>query len=185
MGLTELVVGLEVLRSLVRISLWITFQPTGLLAWLHGRFGMWMTWLRLRKKKGFVRGLFFTVPRLGLARRSDAKTARRTVFHLIAFSAERCNILAAAHGTAEPCEDVGLGTRTENLRTIHEANIFTFSHLYHDESLVVATIGQLENYSGTSARRCCKRDLCTMRAVYCSALRRGQDMVGGLPCEGE
>jgi hypothetical protein len=34
MGLTEPVVGLEVLQSLVKISLWIAIQPTGLLAWL-------------------------------------------------------------------------------------------------------------------------------------------------------
>jgi hypothetical protein len=40
MGPTELVVGLEVLQSLVKISLLLTFQPTGLLA---GRFEMWMT----------------------------------------------------------------------------------------------------------------------------------------------
>jgi hypothetical protein len=51
MGPTELVVGLEVLQSLVKISLWIAFQPTGLLTWLHGRFGMRTTWLWLRKKK--------------------------------------------------------------------------------------------------------------------------------------
>jgi hypothetical protein len=40
--------GLEVHQSLVKISSWITFQPTGLLAWLQGRFGMRTTWLWLR-----------------------------------------------------------------------------------------------------------------------------------------
>ncbi|SRR6266576_6539416 len=51
MGLTERVVGLEVLQSLVKITFWIAFQPTGLLGWLHGRFGMRTTWLWLRKEK--------------------------------------------------------------------------------------------------------------------------------------
>ena len=32
MGLTELVVGLEVLLFVVKISLWRAFQPTGLLS---------------------------------------------------------------------------------------------------------------------------------------------------------
>jgi hypothetical protein len=54
MELTELVVGLEVLRFVVKISLWIAFQPTGLLTWLHSRFGT--TWLWLRKGKGVCFG---------------------------------------------------------------------------------------------------------------------------------
>ena len=55
-GLTELVVGLEVLQSLVKISIWIAFQPTGLLAWLYSRFGMGTTWLWsvVGRKKGFA-----------------------------------------------------------------------------------------------------------------------------------
>lgn len=70
MGLTELAVALAVLRSLEKISLWITFEPTGLLTWLHGRLGMWRrTWLRLRMKKktGFVLGSFVFLPRLSSA----------------------------------------------------------------------------------------------------------------------
>jgi hypothetical protein len=58
MGLTELVAGLEVLQSLAKISLWIAFQPTGLLTWLHGRFGMRATW---EERKGFVLGLLILI----------------------------------------------------------------------------------------------------------------------------
>lgn len=53
-GPTERVVGLEVLPTLVKISLCIAFEPTGLLlTWLmRGRFGTRTTfWLSLRKKK--------------------------------------------------------------------------------------------------------------------------------------
>jgi len=58
MGPAELVVGLEVLQSLVKISLWRAFRPSGLLEWLQGRFGMRRTtWLWLRKKN--ERGLGF------------------------------------------------------------------------------------------------------------------------------
>lgn len=55
MGPTYLVVGLEVLQSLVKISLWITFQLIGLL-WLHCRFGMRTTWLWVKKEKRRVFG---------------------------------------------------------------------------------------------------------------------------------
>ena len=63
MGPIEPVVGLEVLRSLVKISLSITFQPTGLLtSLLHGQFGMRKTCCGLslqllRKKEGVYLGL--------------------------------------------------------------------------------------------------------------------------------
>jgi hypothetical protein len=56
MGFTEQVVGLEVLQSLVKISLWIAIQPTGRGCKVDLRLRT--TWLWLRKKKkvcfGFV-----------------------------------------------------------------------------------------------------------------------------------
>jgi hypothetical protein len=78
MGLTELVVGLEVPQSLVKISFWITSQPTGLLSWLHGRFGMRTTpWL---KKKGVcVRDSICIMPR---DRSCNEVNSERSVFGL-------------------------------------------------------------------------------------------------------
>ena len=68
----------------------------------------------------------------------------------------RAGVHYAAHVVSSSCnnvvqksENIGLGTRTESFVHYHmRGYYFHIYHLYHDESLVFATIGQLENYSG-------------------------------------